>query len=87
MRRGRLISLNTYYRFHGVRSVEIATALWRKSSASSYNGNCVEVAGLQDGRIAVRDTKDNALGPALIFTRSEWDAFLSGAKSGEFDQD
>jgi hypothetical protein len=85
MRLGKLISLNVYYRSHGIRSVEIATALWRKSSASSYNGNCVEVARLQDGRIAVRDTKDKKSGPALIFTESEWDAFLSGAKSGEFD--
>ena len=27
---------------------------------------------------------DGAGGPALIFTRAEWDAFLGGAKDGEF---
>ena len=35
--------------------------------------------------IAVRDSK-NPTGPALIFTAAEWDAFVSGAKDGEFDR-
>jgi hypothetical protein len=85
----RLVSFNpqygAYYRSHGVSSAEIAMASWYKSSASSYNGNCVEISHLQSGRVAVRDTKDRAVGPALVFTRSEWDAFLAGAKKGEFD--
>jgi hypothetical protein len=34
--------------------------------------------------IAVRDSK-NPVGPALIFTQSEWDAIVDGAKDGEFD--
>lgn len=89
MRLGRLVSFNplygAYYRSHGVSSAEIATASWYKSSASSYNGNCVEVSHLRDGRMAVRDTKDRASGPVLVFTRPEWDAFLTGAKNGEFD--
>jgi hypothetical protein len=74
-----------YYRAHGVHSSEIATASWHKSSASGYNGNCVEISHLRDGRVAVRDTKDMASGPTLIFTRPEWDAFLTGARNGEFD--
>jgi Domain of unknown function (DUF397) len=89
MRLGRLVPFNlrygVYYRSRGARAAEIAMASWHKSSASSYNGNCVEVSHLQDGRVAVRDTKDRAFGPALIFTRPEWDAFLAGAKNGEFD--
>jgi hypothetical protein len=89
MRLGRLVSLSTrysaYYKSHGVSSAEIGMASWYKSSASSYNGNCVEISHLQDGRVAVRDTKDRASGPALVFTRPEWDAFLAGAKNGEFD--
>jgi hypothetical protein len=89
MRLGRLVSFRTrygaYYKSHGVSSSEIAVASWYKSSASSYNGNCVEISHLQDGRVAVRDTKDRASGPALVFTRPEWDAFLAGAKNGEFD--
>jgi len=89
MRLSSLLSFNSrygeYYRSHGVSSAEIAMASWHKSSASSYNGNCVEISHLRDGRVAVRDTKDRASGPALIFTRPEWDAFLTGAKNGEFD--
>ena len=34
--------------------------------------------------IAVRDSK-NPHGAALIFPAAEWDAFVGGAKDGEFD--
>jgi Domain of unknown function (DUF397) len=64
---------------------EFVGVSWRKSSWSTYNGNCVEVGSLRDSRIAVRDTKDREAGPVLIFTRSEWNAFLAGTKQGEFD--
>jgi predicted secreted Zn-dependent protease len=30
-------------------------------------------------------TWSKSSGPAPIFTRREWDAFLTGAKNGEFD--
>jgi hypothetical protein len=51
---------------------------------SGDGANCVEVASLPDGGRAVRDSKDPA-GPVLRFTASEWDAFIGGAKDGEFD--
>ena len=47
------------------------------------NGSCVEVAPAGDG-VAMRDSKDPD-GPMLQFTRSEWAAFLGGAKAGDFD--
>jgi hypothetical protein len=47
----------------------------------------VEFARLEDGRVCIRDTKDLERGPALFFTPTEWDAFLAGAKHGEFDLD
>jgi Domain of unknown function (DUF397) len=59
------------------------TAHWLKSSYSGPTGNCVEIAFLVGGEVAVRNSRD-AEGPALVFTCTEWDAFLSGARDGEF---
>lgn len=56
---------------------------WRTSSASN-GGSCVELAGLADGAVAVRNSRD-PLGPALVYTRAEIAAFVRGAKDGEFD--
>ncbi len=64
---------------------DLTGALWRKSTRSGGNGgDCVEVALNLPGIVAVRDSKD-LTGTALVFTRSEWDAFVAGARDGEFD--
>jgi hypothetical protein len=64
--------------------VDVSGAAWRKSTASGpYSDNCVEVAFV-DQAIAVRDSK-HPEGPVLLFTQAEWDAFVDGAKDGEFD--
>jgi hypothetical protein len=63
---------------------DLSHAAWRKSRHSTEERGCVETAFLADGRVAVRDSKDRT-GPALIYTRTEWAAFLKGAKDGEFD--
>ena len=57
---------------------------WRKSRYSSDQGNCVEVADLDGGGRAVRDSK-NPHGPALVFSAAEWAAFAAGMCDGEFD--
>jgi hypothetical protein len=57
---------------------------WRKSTASNPSGNCVEVAALPGGAVAVRNSRYPA-GPALVYTRAEIAAFLAGVKNGEFD--
>jgi hypothetical protein len=81
----RSIRFASYHGRHGVRAKEIARAAWQKSSFSDYNGSCFEIARLRDDRVGVRDTKDNGAGPVLIFNNNEWDAFIKGAKHGEFD--
>jgi hypothetical protein len=57
---------------------------WTKSSLSFSNSNCVEVAGMPDGGVAIRDSK-NPDGPVLRFTPGEWHAFIGGARNGDFD--
>jgi hypothetical protein len=80
-----VLSRKTYYRARGVTPADVSRASWRKSSFSNLNGSCVETAPLRPDRIAIRDTKDNGTGPLLVFTRSEWNAFIAGAKEGQFD--
>jgi Domain of unknown function (DUF397) len=66
-------------------SASDSTGTWMKSSLSSYNGNCVEVAGLTGDTIRVRDSK-HPTGAVLNFTPAEWDAFIGGVRGGEFDR-
>ncbi|HUC23644.1 MAG TPA: DUF397 domain-containing protein, partial [Streptosporangiaceae bacterium] len=64
---------------------DLSRTVWFKSSYSNgQGGNCVETLRLPDGSRAVRHSKD-ADGSVLIFTTSEWDAFIKGVKDGEFD--
>ena len=62
----------------------MSTHGWRKSRYSGQGESCVEVAPTQGG-VLVRDTKDHGAGPIITFTSSEWTAFLSGVRDGEFD--
>lgn len=69
---------------NGMDASALTGVTWIRSRRSGpTGGNCVEVAFLADGQIAMRNSR-HPQGPALIFTRSEWDAFLGGAKDGEF---
>lgn len=69
---------------NGMPASAITGARWMKSTRSGpTGGNCVEVAFLPDGEVAMRNSRQPD-GPALVFTRGEWDAFLGGARDGEF---
>lgn len=58
---------------------------WTKSTHSAHNGNCVEVRReIVDHQVLVRNSKRPDAG-TVAFTASEWEAFIAGAKDGEFD--
>jgi hypothetical protein len=67
---------------------DLSRASWRTSSYSGGNngggGQCVEVAALPDGRIAVRNSKRPDEG-TVFFTRAEMAAWIKGVKNDEFD--
>jgi uncharacterized protein DUF397 len=63
---------------------DISKAAWRRSSRCNGATACVLVALLPDGNIALRDSKQDD-GPVLVFTPSEWAAFVAGVQDNEFD--
>jgi len=56
-------------------------AIWRTSSYSNGQAECVEVARNLPAIIAIRDSKDPG-GPALAFGPLQWHAFTDKVKSG-----
>jgi hypothetical protein len=72
--------------YNGIPGAELpATLAWRKSQRSGpQGGQCVELATLPSGEIAVRNSRFPD-GPALIYTVAEIKALVEGAKDGEFD--
>lgn len=63
-------------------SIDFPDALWRKSSHSNGQANCVETAAIgQDSRlVAVRDSKAPA-GPVLTFLPLAWQQFTAAVKA------
>ena len=55
--------------------IDLSRAEWRKSSYSSQDGNCVEVARNLPGLVALRDSKAPD-GAKLMVPREAWRAFL-----------
>jgi Domain of unknown function (DUF397) len=69
---------------NGTPAYELPPLRWQKSGRSNPSGNCVEMARLPEGSIAVRNSRDPR-GPALVYTVDEIEAFLLGARDGDFD--
>jgi hypothetical protein len=69
---------------NGMLASTLPGTTWRKSSFSNSQGDCVEFARLQEGMVAVRNSRHPA-GPALICTQAEIAAFIRSAREGDFD--
>jgi hypothetical protein len=66
---------------------ELAGVAWHISTYSANSSaECVEAGPLSDGteRVAVRHSH-HPDGKVILYTRQEWEAFIAGAKGGEFD--
>ncbi|MFH9583546.1 DUF397 domain-containing protein [Streptomyces luteogriseus] len=61
---------------HHLPSPVLAEAIWRVSSYSGGQGECVEIADNIPALIPVRDSKRPA-GPVITFAPHAWHAFVS----------
>ena len=59
--------------------IDLSRAEWHKSSYSSQDGNCVEIATNLPGLVAVRDSKDPR-GPILVIGHEDWQAITRQIK-------
>lgn len=66
--------------------LDLSGAEWRRAGqGTGPDAGHVEIAFVE-GYIAMRNSADAPDGPVLIFTPAEWEAFVLGAKDGEFDE-
>lgn len=61
---------------------DISGAVW-ESAPGGPEDEKVEIAHLEDGAVAMRNSKDPET--VLRYTEAEWRAFVLGARDGEFD--
>lgn len=75
------------------RELDLSSAQWQRPAPEGVDpaelGDAVEIAFVPhtDGLtyVAMRQASQPD-GTVLVFTPSEWDAFVAGAKDGEFDE-
>lgn len=63
---------------------DLSRAVWQRPDGDPA-AEAVEIAFVDD-LIGMRNSADPN-GPVLVFTQAEWDAFVAGARDGEFDLD
>jgi hypothetical protein len=62
---------------------DLSRAVWQRVGEETAEHGAVEVAFVDD-LIGLRNSADPQ-GAVLVFTQGEWDAFVAGARDGEFD--
>lgn len=63
--------------------MDLSRAQWHKSSRSTNQGHCVEVA-FGESAVATRDSKAPDAG-ALVFGWARWSSFVAALSHGRFD--
>ncbi|HEX4100447.1 MAG: DUF397 domain-containing protein [Pseudonocardiaceae bacterium] len=67
-------------------TLDLSNAVWQRAAGSAdLTGPHLEIAFVQDGYVAMRSSEHPVDDQTLIFTPAEWEAFVLGAKDGEFD--
>ncbi|MGH3344006.1 MAG: DUF397 domain-containing protein [Carbonactinosporaceae bacterium] len=69
---------------HRPSDAQLAEVWWTKSRRSNPSGNCVEMAKLSTGAIAVRNSRYPD-GEVLVYTVPQIRGFIRGLKDGDFD--
>jgi hypothetical protein len=65
--------------------LDLSGAEWQRAEESEGEEEAIEIAFVEE-YIAMRNSAEPE-GTILVFTQAEWDAFVLGAKDGEFDFD
>lgn len=81
---GTYLESSMRHTYNGMAASDLHGVVWQKSRHSNANGQCVELAALPDGDVAVRNSRFPD-GPALIYTKAEIESLIVGMKNGEFD--
>ena len=66
--------------------IDMDQILWRPSSRSFGESECVEVGKTPTGVVGIRDSKDRT-GPVLWFRGNAFGQFVEAIKRGEFDRE
>ncbi|KQX47668.1 MULTISPECIES: DUF397 domain-containing protein [unclassified Streptomyces] len=64
-------------------ALDISGVSWEGAPGTSPDEERVEIARLPEGGVAMRSSLDKDT--VLRYTKAEWDAFVLGARDGEFD--
>lgn len=69
---------------NGMPAAGLTEVTWAASRHGEPRAARAELAALPGGSVAMRNSRDPD-GPALIYTQAEIEAFIDGAKDGDFD--